>query len=454
MQALNLNFDSTYIQTTAQTEVKSLDSKSQFSFMDMVRNEVERREESTESRPVRKTDTEESKSSAEKVEENNDSRNMEVAEKQDSSTQKEDNVKSGEETGKDVSLKEVAKSDSKINEGKEKKVSEDKSLLSKILNSRKNSDEKVKNFETEKQEKNPDSQKNISDLSKKVEQYKLDRIIGSKEDAAGKKENTADKELLASEVINPFEMKHFLDKMTMSSKDESQEKITEVKSHKDVKKLSDVITVTDLRTEKPETNQVHKKNDFVTSIKEQNSNSVQVTMDLTNQAQKNIASLDTQSAASVNSNFQAMLENQITENAADFVKAGNIVLKDNNVGNINLILHPENLGNVKINLELTDKIITGKIIVSSQEAFNAFSSTQDSLRNAFIENGFDNASFDISFANQNQNFANQNQNENAGQNQKYAMMTYDNFVVENSSVNENISDILNEQRDYSINIVA
>ena len=227
----------------------------------------------------------------------------------------------------------------------------------------------------------------------------------------------------------------------------------EIKPKKEVKKLSDVISVTDLRTEKKENVVSAKKTDFVASIKQTSNDSAQVTMELNANAEKNILSLDAQTAGAQGSTFQAMLENQITENAADFVKAGNIVLKDNNVGNINLILHPESLGNVKISLELTDKVITGKILVSSQEAFNAFNSTQNSLKAAFIESGFDSASFDVSYANQGQQFTG-NSNQGNNQNEKYAAELYNNFVAENYSVVENNSDSINDVRDYSINIVA
>ena len=115
--------------------------------------------------------------------------------------------------------------------------------------------------------------------------------------------------------------------------------------------------------------------------------------------------------------------------------------------------HPESLGNVKISLELSDKVITGKILVSSQEAFKAFNSTQDNLRNAFIENGFDAANFDVAYSNHGQGFSNGSQHQpqhNAQQIEK----AYENFVLENGLVEENNSDINTDIRNYSINFVA
>lgn len=97
-------------------------------------------------------------------------------------------------------------------------------------------------------------------------------------------------------------------------------------------------------------------------------------------------------------NFSAILSDKIESNAAEFVKAGSIILKDNNKGSINLILHPEELGDVKIKLELADKIVTGRIIVSSEEAYNAFKNNLSSLKDAFVAGGFDNAGFELSWS--------------------------------------------------------
>lgn len=96
--------------------------------------------------------------------------------------------------------------------------------------------------------------------------------------------------------------------------------------------------------------------------------------------------------------FASMLSSEIKANTGDFVKNGMITLRDNNRGTINLVLHPEELGNVKIRLELSDSIITGRIIVASEEAYGAFKDNIESLRQAFLSQGFDNAGFELSWA--------------------------------------------------------
>ena len=217
------------------------------------------------------------------------------------------------------------------------------------------------------------------------------------------------------------------------------------------------IIVTDLRTtstENVQENVNNTKENFVTEVKFDGNNSAQMTLDLANNVQQNLTSSNTQSAAASNSNFQAMLTNQIQQNAYDFVKTGSIILKDNNVGSIKLILHPESLGNVKIDLQISDNTINGKIVVASQEAFNAFKDSMDSLKQAFMQSGYETSNFDLNLAGQNNpsnNFANQQENNDA----KFQMArTY----AEYSSAGDVSSEVFEENFENSsksaINIVA
>jgi flagellar hook-length control protein FliK len=164
------------------------------------------------------------------------------------------------------------------------------------------------------------------------------------------------------------------------------------------------IIVKDFRTDSDRENAKDVKNaqnKLVTAIKKDGDGSAQMSLTMPDQVQQNILSSSDQSASSSGSNFQAMLTNQIQQSADDFVKAGSIVLKDNNVGTIKLVLHPESLGNVKINLQLSDKTISGQIIVASQEAFNAFKESADNLKQAFIQNGFDMTGFTVAYSGEN-----------------------------------------------------
>ena len=79
----------------------------------------------------------------------------------------------------------------------------------------------------------------------------------------------------------------------------------------------------------------------------------------------------------------------------DIVKSAHIVLRDGDSGTIRLRLHPESLGGVKIELKLADNGISGKIIVESDEARNAFEKNMAQLQDAFTQGGFESARLEV-----------------------------------------------------------
>lgn len=195
------------------------------------------------------------------------------------------------------------------------------------------------------------------------------------------------------------------------------------------------------------------KKEINLSMQKQAEGNVQMTMELAARAEQNITSASSQTAGANGSNFQAMLSNAVQENAPEFVKAGNIVLKDNNQGSINLILRPEGLGNVKISLNLDDKNLSAQITVQTKEAMDAFKESIPSLKQAFTESGFEAGSFDLNFSNNSnqQGFA---QGGNEGQNQHFfAQKSYGEFVTPGSLAQENGADSYSDGN-YGINIVA
>ena len=460
MQGLNLNFDSTYIQNSIQ-ESKSPQNmelaKDSVSFLEMLKNEI-KINDSSNAKSVSEENIE--KPVISDSAESEETPKVKASSSNSDSGRQEKIVKTADDENSCVEQKtEDFETDFKENQtvlAKENSEREEENLSVLVNKKRKTSAES--SLESDGKilagEKFFVSQSDIESLSEIPDDTRIKIQLDENTKIEISKTETSDEELMAAQLSSSENPGLFLQTLEKQLKqpDEKENIENSIKPVKEKKSFSDVFTVTDLRTQKNPQVQLEKKADFVTSVKQTDSNSVQITMDLTAQAEKNILSLDSQSAGAQGSAFQAMLEKQISENASDFVKAGNIVLKDNNAGKINLIFHPENLGNVKISLELSDKVITGKIIVSSQEAYKAFNATSENLKSAFIESGFDGASFDVSFAGQNQNFAGGGQNEN--HNAQYVQAAYDNFVVENISVDENNSDIINHVRDYSINIVA
>ncbi len=162
-----------------------------------------------------------------------------------------------------------------------------------------------------------------------------------------------------------------------------------------------------------------------------------------------------QVAQATDAGFQQVLSQQIQNSAPEFVKAGSILLKDNNSGSINMILKPENLGNVKVSLELSDKILSGQIVVQSKEAFEAFKQNMDTLRQAFQSNGFENANLNLVLAD------NANSNGTFGQGQQpsgeqfMANRTYNDFAQSGEAAEtSSVSDAYNKIGDHQIDVVA
>ena len=217
------------------------------------------------------------------------------------------------------------------------------------------------------------------------------------------------------------------------------------------------ITVEDLRTKVENENEAaeSKKSLVKTSeIKLTNDSTAVMSLELNPNAEADVLSLNNQTAASNGSNFQAMLSNQLTNVAPEFVKAGNLVLKDNNQGTINLILHPDDLGNVKIHLSLDGKTLSGHITVATKEALQVFKDNAETLREAFIKSGFDAASFDVAMnnsgsLNQDMGFNGQDDGRNLFAKRAYGDSA-GGLSAELDDIFENTVDISN----YSVNIVA
>ena len=159
------------------------------------------------------------------------------------------------------------------------------------------------------------------------------------------------------------------------------------------------IFVTDLRTETAESfSEVKPESEKPIKLDAANGASSEMTMFVSENVRQNVSPANGQSSQAASSNFQTMLANQIRQNASDFVKAGSIVLRDNNAGTINLVLRPESLGNVKISLQLSDKVVSGQITVHSEEAYNAFKESADALKTAFAQSGFEAGGFTVAYS--------------------------------------------------------
>lgn len=191
--------------------------------------------------------------------------------------------------------------------------------------------------------------------------------------------------------------------------------------------FNEIFTVTDNRSVEEKVAQ------FKSMINEKSEsaqeNNINLALTMNENAAQNILASNNQSAGATGSTFQEMLTQQVQTNVPDFVKAGNIVLRDNNQGSINMILKPESLGNVKVNLQVTDNVITGQITVHSKEAFEAFKQNMDNLRQAFQDSGFDNANLNLSFADNGQSGAFAQGERQQSSEQFFGNQSYSNYAA-------------------------
>lgn len=280
--------------------------------------------------------------------------------------------------------------------------------LNLLLNQKLNSSEEVSKIdEMLKKTSKKLENKNLS--LKETKEFDLSAIIQNSSNKKIKideeKEELLDDKLSTQELLNSIltgktelTEKTDIQNISVLAQDVSTEVTNEFAKAESVKteKKQPVISVIDERTV---TSEGKEQGNFVTSITQTGDNSAQMSMNLAPNAQQKIQ-FDgiVNQAATQKTDFSSMLSSEIQNNAYEFVKAGSMVLKDNKSGTINLILHPDELGSVKIQLELSDKLIAGKIVVATKEAYEAFNSSLNSLKEAFNASGFESSNFDLSWS--------------------------------------------------------
>jgi len=216
------------------------------------------------------------------------------------------------------------------------------------------------------------------------------------------------------------------------------------------------ITVEDLRTKEEISKEKLTQNEpkLKTELKIDNENTATITMDYVQNVESDVLSLNNQTAAGNGSTYQQMLNNQVQMNVPEFVKAGNIVLKDNNQGTINLVLHPDDLGNVKIHLTLDGKTVSGHITVASEEALQVFKENAETLREAFIKSGFDAANFDVAYGGNNNNFGENADFQRNDGTELFGRKMYGTVASSGEDFLDDFSQINENSENFSINIVA
>jgi len=159
---------------------------------------------------------------------------------------------------------------------------------------------------------------------------------------------------------------------------------------------------------------------------------------------------DAKANVSAGSALENLLAREFANFNGDIVRHASIALKDGGIGTIKIALHPQTLGNVKIHLELTDNKITGRIVVDSQEALNAFRKEITSLEQAFKESGFADASLNLSLSAEQSGAEKQEFNEESF-NRRIAASNYDDSY---DSESVSVVDVIFGQKSGLVNIFA
>ena len=175
---------------------------------------------------------------------------------------------------------------------------------------------------------------------------------------------------------------------------------------------SEKIQIVDLRTEQQPSDKSQKQG-FSKQVTFDAKGNAEISLSLASNEKTALSEGGVQNGAEglSKADFTSMLSKELETSAGDLVKTGSIVLQNNGKGSINLILHPEQLGNVKIKLELSDNQVSGKIVVASREAYDAFKENISAIKEAFSASGFETGGFELAWSGSGDG-GNQNQQDN------------------------------------------
>jgi flagellar protein FlbC len=81
--------------------------------------------------------------------------------------------------------------------------------------------------------------------------------------------------------------------------------------------------------------------------------------------------------------------------SSQIVKQSGIILRNNNSGEIRLVLKPEHLGRVRLRIQLDENRLTGRIFVDSSFVKESFEQNLESLYRAFRNSGFEASGFEV-----------------------------------------------------------
>ncbi|MGL1894697.1 MAG: flagellar hook-length control protein FliK [Spirochaetaceae bacterium] len=170
-----------------------------------------------------------------------------------------------------------------------------------------------------------------------------------------------------------------------------------------VEKKEGKLKVNDLRTQNTEVSNVKEEaaNNQVTPVKLDSAETLEAGADKTiilGSTEISAEGEGGKAQAPVMKEAASILKQQLKDfGNNEIVKQSRFIFKDNNVGEIKLILKPESLGQVKINLNLNENSLAGQIVVENNSVKEIFQENMSQLTKALKAEGFDTADLELSY---------------------------------------------------------
>jgi len=258
----------------------------------------------------------------------------------------------------------------------------------------------------------------VSAALKNIEQKEIE----SKDDKTAKEKSTFSKNILSQlfeknsiEKNGSNSLSYYINQNNSIEKNINLKENNELKKEKEKK---DFFKIVDLRVNSSKTNkniqylkllsdketsEVSQVNRFTFSNNNVNQNNLDMKeLPQDSQIQLSTGKLQQPDSSLISSrtaipSFHSQFLEYLRENGnANIVKNANVILKENNEGEIRLLMKPESLGYVRIKLMLNDTHIAGKIIVDNHNVKEIFENNLENLIRNFKESGYSSATIDVS----------------------------------------------------------
>jgi flagellar hook-length control protein FliK len=300
----------------------------------------------------------------------------------------------------------------------------------------------------------PAEESAVSQISMSHNAIDMKEAMDNKKDSSSKERNSiktenvkAEETLSVKDSLTAFEK----DKIANQQKKSENGNFIKQDDLRSRSRKTATIEVKDMRTETVNNTQMNtfKVVETATGRVQEGSATREITLEFKLPEINSQSTAQTTWEAKAGTSLENMLAREMHQNLnGDIVRHASIALRNGGEGTIKIALKPESLGNVKIHLEMSENKITGRIVVESTEALNAFRKEMSALEQAFRDSGFASADLNLSLTADGQN-ANEWEQETDSFSPRMAALRYEGEQDALSAV-----DVYIEQKHGLINMLA